>query len=103
MDRIGALTAMLAADPANHFARYGLAMEFVKAGEDERAVGEFRRILEASADYVAAYFHAGKALERLDRAGEARRTYAKGIEAATRIGDAHARMELSAALDEAQS
>ena len=101
MDRIDALKSMLEADPANHFVRYGLAQEFVKLGNDDRAVEEFLCILEASEDYQAAYYHAGKALERLGRLAEARALYLKGIEVSHTTGDSHARSELEAALEEA--
>lgn len=100
MDRIVALQGMLEADPTNDFVRYGLAQEFVKRGEDRRAVEEFRHILDANADYQAAYYHAGKALERLGRVGEAKATYLRGIEASHRTGNSHARSELEAALEE---
>ena len=89
---------MLEADPSNQFARYGLAQEFVKAGDDSMALEEFGRILEQDADYQAAYYHAGKALERLGRADEARETYQRGIAASHRNGDEHARSELEEAL-----
>ena len=101
MDRIDALQSMLEADPSNHFVRYALAHEYVKLGDDGLAVQEFQRILEASEDYQAAYYHAGKALERLDRVAEARALYIKGIEVSHRTGDSHARSELEAALEEA--
>lgn len=100
MDRIAALRSMLAADPSNAFARYGLAQEYVKAGDDERALIEFWTILEADPDYQAAYYHAGKALERLGRKEDARAVYARGVEASRRTGDAHARGELEAAMEE---
>lgn len=100
MDRIAALRSMLAADPSNAFARYGLAQEYVKAGDDERALVEFRTILEADPDYQAAYYHAGKALERLGRKEDARAAYARGVEASRRTGDAHTRSELEAAMEE---
>ena len=92
---------MLEADPANHFVRYGLAHEFVKRGDDHRAIGEFQRILDENADYQAAYYHAGKALERLGRVDKARAVYLQGIQASFRTGDIHARNELEAALEEA--
>ena len=91
---------MLAADPSNAFARYGLAQEHVKAGEDERALAEFRAVLEANPDYQAAYYHAGKALERLGRKEDARAMYERGVETSRRSGDLHARSELEAALEE---
>ncbi|MCY4188089.1 MAG: tetratricopeptide repeat protein [Bryobacterales bacterium] len=98
MDRIDALRAMLEADPANHFARYGLAHEFAKRGNDSKALEEFGRILEEDPDYQAAYYHAGKTLERMNCPDKARDTYQQGIDASHRTGDAHACAELEEAL-----
>ena len=50
-------------------------------------------------DYVAAYFHAGQTLEKLDRPDEAREVYTAGIKACDRAGDAHTRSELQDVLD----
>ncbi len=100
MDRIAALRSLLEADSSNAFARYGLAQEYAKAGDDERALAEFNAILEANPDYQAAYYHAGKALERLGRKRAARAMYARGVAASQRTGDAHARGELEAAIEE---
>ena len=36
---------MLAADPNDSFLRYGLAMEYASAGQDEEAVGCLRELL----------------------------------------------------------
>ncbi len=91
---------MLEADPSNAFARYGLAQEYAKAGDDERALAEFQAILDSNPDYQAAYYHAGKALERLGRKRAARAMYGHGVAASLRTGDAHARSELEAALEE---
>ena len=89
---------MLEMNPSNHFARYGLAHEFVKRGDDSKAVDEFGRILEEDPNYQAAYYHAGKALERLNSADKAREIYKRGIAASHRTADAHARAELEEAL-----
>jgi len=86
---------MLAADPANTFARYGLAMEHVKGGEFSSAVAEFDALLRHAPEYSAAYYHGGQALEKLGRLDDARTYYRRGI-AATR--DRHALGELQAAL-----
>ena len=87
---------LLAQNPSSAFARYGLAMEYVKAGELARAVTEFEALLAADPAYSAAYFHGGQTLEKLGRLDEARDVYRRGM-AATR--DPHARSELEAALD----
>lgn len=99
MDRIDALRTLLAAEPGNNFMRYALAQEFVKSGDDEAAVETFKSILDEDPDYQAAYYHSGKALERLGRPDEASAAYRAGITASHRTGDAHARSELEAALE----
>ena len=38
MDRVAMLSAILAANPEDAFARYGLAMEYSKAGQIEQAL-----------------------------------------------------------------
>jgi Flp pilus assembly protein TadD len=93
------LRAMVNQNPADTFARYGLAMELVKAGELKSAVAEFRSLLEHNPNYAAAYFHGGQVLEKLGDVDQARGLYEKGIEVTGRTGDQHARSELQAALD----
>ena len=94
--RIDILKQLLEQNPASAFARYGLAMEYVKSGEFESAVSEFRAIIAAEPAYSAAYFHGGQALEKMGRLDDARELYREGI-ANTR--DPHARSEMQAALD----
>jgi Flp pilus assembly protein TadD len=93
------LKNMLAENPRDSFARYGLAMEHVINGEMEQAIAEFRVLLEYNPDYAAAYFHGGQALEKLGRVEDAREMYRKGIESTSRSGDRHTQSELQAALD----
>lgn len=97
--RLEILQEMLSKNPADSFARYGLAMELSKQGDLAAAVTEYRTILGANAGYLAAYYHGGRALEQLGRFDDARELYEQGIEAATRAGDQHTRSELEAALD----
>lgn len=97
--RLEVLKQIVAQNPADAFARYGLAMEYAKAGDVERAVAEFTATLKADPNYVAAYYHGGQALERLGRLDEARDTYRRGIEVCTAAGNLHTRGELQAALD----
>ncbi len=93
------LKAMLAQNPADAFARYGLAMELMKSGQLDSAVVEFRALLEHNPNYAAGYFHGGQALEKLGDVQNARAFYEKGIHVTSRTGDQHARSELQAALD----
>ena len=98
MNRLETLKNMVAQNPNDSFLRYGLAMEHRNAGDLETAIAEFRTLIAANPDYVAAYFHGGQTLERLSRIDEARELYRRGIEASQRTGDAHARGELEGAL-----
>ena len=97
--RLEVLKTMAEQDPQNTFVLYGLAMEYVKAGELDRAVEGFERVLAINPAYGAAYYHAGQALEKLDRPADAAQMYRRGIDATKRSGDAHTQSELQAALD----
>jgi tetratricopeptide (TPR) repeat protein len=94
--RLEVLQQLLAQNPANTFARYGLAMERIKTGDLNGAIVEFERVLNIDPSYAAAYYHGGQTLEKLGRLDHARDLYRRGI-AATR--DPHALGELQAALD----
>ncbi len=98
-NRTETLKSMLAQDPRNTFARYGLAMEYANSGELDDAMEQFRALLEVNPDYAAGYYHAGRTLERLGKLEEAREMYKAGIDVTTRTGDNHTRSELQAALD----
>ena len=97
--RLETLKSMVAQNPQDSFARYGLAMEYRNAGDLEGAIREFRALLEVNPNYGYAYFHGGQTLEKLGRVDEAAAMYRDGIEASTRSGDQHARGEIQGALD----
>ena len=99
MSRVETLKSMVAANPNDSFARYGLAMEYKNAGDWDGAMREFHALIEANPDYHAAYFHGGQTLERMGREDEAREMYRLGVDAATRAGNGHARSEMQGALD----
>ncbi len=52
------LSEILSQSPNDAFARYGLAMEYSKSGNAERAMEEFGKLLAAHPDYTAGYFMA---------------------------------------------
>ena len=99
MDRLARLKALVEANSADRFARYGLAMELGNHGRLEESLAEFRALLAFDPDYLASYFQAGQTLEKLNRVEEAREVYEKGIEVAARKGDQKTRGELQWALD----
>ncbi len=96
--RLELLKQMVAQDPANAFARYGLAMEYANLGWLAEAADAYRELIGVNPDYPAAYFHGGQTLEKLGRHDEARELYRQGILAAERAGDSHARSEIETAL-----
>lgn len=98
-NRLEVLQNMVAQNPKDSFARYGLAMEYANSGDLEQAMEAYRALLAVNPDYSAAYYHGGQTLEKLGRREDARALYRQGIEAATRIGDLHTRSEIQAALD----
>src|SRR6266404_6470142 len=100
MDRIVMLTQILDENPNDAFARYGLAMEHAKSGDVETAMQEFRKLLEVHPDYAAGYFMAAQTLAKAGRNDEAKTYLQNGIAAAARTGNAHAKGEMEAMLDE---
>jgi tetratricopeptide (TPR) repeat protein len=92
------LEQFVAEKPADAFARYGLAMECVKLGDDPAAASHFHKLLEIHPEYVAGYFQFGQFLGRVGRIQEARKMLSDGIVVAQKTGDAHARDEMQAAL-----
>ncbi|MGA2510249.1 MAG: tetratricopeptide repeat protein [Candidatus Acidiferrales bacterium] len=92
------LEQFVADKPTDAFARYGLALECVKLGDDSAATGHFHKLLESNPEYVAGYFQFGQLLGRLGRLDEARKLLSDGIVVAQRTGDIHARDEMQAAL-----
>jgi predicted Zn-dependent protease len=100
MDRIAMLTELLSQNPADAFARYGLAMEYSNSGEVERALEEFGKLLAAHPDYTAGYFMAAQTLAKAERTQEARKMLVDGIASASRTGNTHAQSEMTAMLTE---
>ena len=100
MSRIEALIEMLSHDPANVFARYGLAIEYSNSGQLEQAIAEFRKLLEAHPDYTAGYFMAAQTFAKCDRRDDAVKMLREGIAVAEKKRDTHAQSEMQAMLDE---
>jgi predicted Zn-dependent protease len=100
MNRISMLTEILAANPGDAFARYGLAQEYSNAGRINDALQEFKTLLEKNPDYTPAYFMAAQTLAKADRSDEAKRMLVDGISSARRTGNTHAQSEMTAMLEE---
>jgi predicted Zn-dependent protease len=103
MDRLAMLNEILSQNPDDAFARYGLAMEYSKASEVERALEEFGKLLSTHPDYTAGYFMAAQTLVSANRVPEAKKMLVDGISSARRTNNAHAQSEMTAMLDELAS
>jgi predicted Zn-dependent protease len=100
MDRIAMLSEVLSQNPGDAFARYGLAMEYSKTGDAERALEEFGKLLSTHPDYTAGYFMAAQTLVRANRVAEAKKMLVDGISSARRTSNTHAQSEMTAMLEE---
>lgn len=100
MDRIAKLKEFLEANPDDSFVRHALALEHIKAGDDEKALSLFRELLQRDENYIGSYYHISKLLEKMNRPEEAKSWYEKGILLAQKAGDTHARNELQSAYDD---
>lgn len=94
------LREVLAQNPNDAFARYGLAMELVNQGDVEGALNEFSQILTGNPDYVPAYQMSAQTLIKAGRIDEARKMLDAGVATATRTRNQHARAEMEGMLDE---
>jgi len=100
MDRLAMLQDILAQNPNDPFARYGLAMEFVNRGEADAALTEFTKLLQANPDYTPGYHMSAQTLMKAGRDDEARKVLQDGIACAARTGNQHARSEMEALLND---
>jgi len=100
MDRISMLAEILSQNPADAFARYGLAMAYAAEGREHDALAEFDTIIERTPDYVPAYQMSAQQLLKAGRGDDARVRLQAGLAAAGRTGNTHAASEMQGMLDE---
>lgn len=98
MDRVEMLNDILAQNPNDAFARYGLALEYSNQGNTDSALAEFGKLLSSNPDYTPGYFMAAQTLAKASRNDEARKMLTDGIASAKRTGNAHAQSEMEAML-----
>lgn len=94
------LQEILAQNPNDAFARYGLAMEYANKGDSDTALREFARLIQTNPDYTPAYQMSAQALMKAGREAEARKMLEDGIACAARTRNQHALSEMQALLDE---
>jgi tetratricopeptide (TPR) repeat protein len=98
-NRIETIRKLLVATPADMFLNYSLAMELASADRQEEAIAQFARCLEIDPEYLPAYAEAGKTLRAAGKLAEAKQMFSKGVQLATKLGEAHTRDYLQQQLE----
>jgi tetratricopeptide (TPR) repeat protein len=93
------LEEFVAADPADSFSRYALALELEKEGRELEAIPQLQEVIARDPAYVAAYYHLGRMLARLGQMEDARAIYRRGLDAASAAKDERTRSEIQEALE----
>jgi len=94
------LEEFLTKNPNDAFSRYGIALECVKEGDIAAAETHFRALIETNPDYVPGYQMYAQTLAQNERGEDAKAILEKGIAAAMRQGNQHARSEMEGLLSE---
>ena len=84
--RLAALERMLGNRPDDSRLRFGVALEYLKAGRTEDGIRELRRYLDEADDEGNGWGRLGAVLMELDREEEAVEAYRRGVESADRHG-----------------
>jgi predicted Zn-dependent protease len=100
VDKATAFQEILAQNPDDAFARYGLAMEYRQRGEAILALEQFDELQKRHPDYTAGYQMAAQALMADGKTLEAEQRLHTGIASARRTRNQHALAEMEGMLDE---
>ena len=100
MDRIEKLKEYMKTAGKDSFLQHALALEYIKAGNDEEARKLFNEILKREPTYIGSYYHLGKLLERAGDSQKALRIYQRGMDVAKDIEDTHSYNELEGAYED---
>jgi len=98
--RLDTFRQMVAKNPENTLARFGLANEALKAGLYDEARANLEAYLASYDDEGNGYGRLAEALEKLGRSEEARDALRRGIAASRRFGHPGMASEFEARLEE---
>ncbi|MEE2787000.1 MAG: tetratricopeptide repeat protein [Myxococcota bacterium] len=98
-ERRRALNEMLAENPDDVFALYGLALEHKVDHRLDDARRLLARTIELDPNHLYAYYQLGEVLMTLGEEDDAQRIVSQGASTAEKLGDAKALAELNALLD----
>lgn len=85
--RIDALRRIVADDPSDVVARFGLAQSLLAAGRHADSIAEFEALVALAPRYTAAHRGLGRAYEGAGRRADAIRAYETGLDVARATGD----------------
>lgn len=94
-ERLGQLVKLYEADGNDPFLSYGIALEYAKDSQFDDAMVWLDKTIEVDPDYCYAYYQKARILGDLGDTASARRVLDRGMEAAQRAGDEHARSEMT--------
>ena len=100
MEKITQLRQILAVNPTDSFARYGLAMELAGSDDFNASLAEFATLLRDHPKYTPGYFMAAQTFARAGNPAQAKSHLRLGIESAKQTGNTHAQGEMEAMLEE---
>ena len=100
MNKEAMLAEILAQNPTDAFARYGLAMEMAGTGKTDASLEQFAILLNHHPVDTPGHFMAAQTLARAGRNHEAKNRLTEGIASAERTGNQHAQGEMQAMLEE---
>jgi predicted Zn-dependent protease len=86
--RIDPLKKVLAIDPNDDVAWFGLGKAYMEDGNYEEAARALQQCIIVKPTYSAAYYALAQSLQKLGRVAECKEISAKGIEISTKNGDA---------------
>ncbi len=86
--RIEPLKRVLAMEPQDDVAWFGLGKAYMDDGNFEEAANALRQCITVKPNYSAAYFALAQSLHKLNRHKECRTVCDRGIEISTQNGDA---------------
>jgi Flp pilus assembly protein TadD len=86
--RIEPLKKVLAIDPKDEVAWFGLGKAYMDDGNFGEAVTALQQCIEVKATYSAAYYALAQCLHKLNRLDECRAVCNTGIQVSTKNGDA---------------
>jgi len=89
---------MLEKSPDDPFLLYALGMEMKKT-DVAAALELFHRVIQVDPGQCYAYYQLGQTHEAAHNSSAAQAAYRDGLAAAGRVGDEHARQEITAALE----